>query len=211
MMGSWFIKQCDSPHIGDWIMLDIGKGITRIRKPGRVIAIDSTTITIEDEDGNRYTNVRSCFHPIEIDEEFLLANGFQIERKIQPNVVRYIRSGFHVAFIVLSRFGNNKYYMLMPAATNPRTVGRVLRGDGAGVHISYVHELQHYLMWLDNKRFFNLKLTKEHEVDVDCKESLDTWRDFWRDTSFYVEKDDRIAEVIHKNPTTPVVVVHKTK
>ena len=95
MMGSWFIKQCDSPHIGDWIMLDIGKGITRIRKPGRVIAIDSTTITIEDEDGNRYTNVRSCFHPIEIDEEFLLANGFQIERKIQPNVVRYIRSGFH--------------------------------------------------------------------------------------------------------------------
>lgn len=169
MMGSWFVKQCDSPHIGDWIMLDIGKGITRIRKPGRVIAIDSATITIEDEYGNRYTNVRGCFHPIAIDEEFLLANGFQIERKITPNVVRYARVGFHVAFIVLSRFESNKYYMLMPAATNPRTVGRVLRGDGAGVYISYVHELQHYLMWLDNKRFFNLKLTKEHKVDVDCK------------------------------------------
>ena len=170
MMGGWFVKQCDSPHIGDWIMLDIGKGITRVRKPGRVIAIDRATITIEDEYGNRYTNVRSCFHPIEIDEEFLLANGFQIERKITPNVVRYARVGFHVAFIVLSRFGNNKYYMLMPAATNPRTVGRVLRGDGAGVHMSYVHELQHYLMWLDNKRFFNLKLTEEHKVDMNYEE-----------------------------------------
>ena len=211
MIGSWFVKQCDSPHIGDWIMLDIGKGITRIRKPGRVIAIDSAKITIEDEDGNRYTNVRGCFHPIEIDEEFLLANGFQIERKITPNVVRYIRSGFHVAFIVLSRFGNNKYYMLMPAAKNPRTVGRVLRGDGAGVHMSYVHELQHYLMWLDNKRFFNLKLTKEHKVDVDWKENLATGRDFWRDTSFYVENGDKIKRVIDKNPTTSVVVAHKTK
>ena len=191
MMGSWFVKQCDSPHIGDWVMLDIGEGITRIRKPGRVIAIDRATITIEGEDGNRYTNVRSCFHPIEIDEEFLLANGFQIERKIQPNVVRYIRSGFHVAFIVLSRFGNNRYYMLMPAAKNPRAVGRVLRGDGAGVHISYVHELQHYLMWLDNKRFFNLKLTRENEVDVDCKANIATGLDFWRDTSLYVEKETK--------------------
>lgn len=162
MDNTWFVRQCDSPHIGDWLLLVIEDGKTEI--PGRVVAVDHDTITIEDEHGEYRKHLRSCYMPIPIRKELLLANGFQFEKKIEPNVVRYIRTGYNVAFIVALQYHNDKFYMLQPAANNPRAPKRFTSKHciGKSVPIQTVHELQHYLMWLDNKRFFNLKLRPDN-------------------------------------------------
>lgn len=157
-MDTWFVKQCDSPHIGDWLLLVTGEGEPKI--PGRVVAVDHDTITIEDEHGEYRKHLRSCYRPIAIRKEFLLANGFQFEKKIEPNVVRYIRTDCNIAFVVALQYHNDEFYMLQPAANNPQACDWITPQHciGKRMPIQTVHELQHYLMWLDNKRFFNLKL-----------------------------------------------------